>query len=405
MKLLYIADLYPAYVRDFYGRRPALELEGYAHQRRCLEEHGFAWNGAWAPALAPLGYEVAEIYPNAWPLQRTWAWEHERGLLPNDDMRGIAVAQARAFAPDVVFFDQYDEALLEALRAAVPGIRLVVGWVGGTLPPSDIWRKVDVVLSCAPESVAGLRALGIRAEHMHHGFNDALLPRLRSAGAPSGVGFFGQIIMSGSFHQERARFFETLLDAGVPLRLHSPSADFGPREELIMLARLGAWSAEKVLRGARVPDAVIRRIPLVRRASSWHYRPAAPVSRKLKPHLRPAAYGLDMLQAIADTCVTLNVHADSSIRYASNMRIFETTGAGSCLLTDWRENLPELFEPEKEVVTFRSIPECIERIRWLLDHPAEAQAIAKAGQARTLRDHTYARRAERLHAVIRDNLK
>jgi spore maturation protein CgeB len=129
------------------------------------------------------------------------------------------------------------------------------------------------------------------------------------------------------------------------------------------------------------------------------------VSHKLRPYLKPAVYGVDMLQALADSKLTLNAHADTSIRYASNMRLFEATGAGACLLTDWKENIPQLFEPDREIVAYRSRAECIEKIRWLLDHPAEYEAIGKAAQARTLRDHTYAKRAEMVDAIIKDKLR
>jgi spore maturation protein CgeB len=86
------------------------------------------------------------------------------------------------------------------------------------------------------------------------------------------------------------------------------------------------------------------------------------------------------------------------------MRLFEATGVGTCLLTDWTENLGELFEPEREVATFRDAKECVERIRWLLAHPEEREAIARAGQARTLRDHTYRHRAAGLDLLVRQAL-
>jgi spore maturation protein CgeB len=86
------------------------------------------------------------------------------------------------------------------------------------------------------------------------------------------------------------------------------------------------------------------------------------------------------------------------------MRLFEATGVGTCLLTDWKDNLPKLFEPEKEVVTYKSVEECIEKVKWLLDHPQEREAIAKAGQARTLKDHTFAQRAIQLDEIIKRQL-
>ena len=108
-----------------------------------------------------------------------------------------------------------------------------------------------------------------------------------------------------------------------------------------------------------------------------------------------------MFQTLRDSKVTYNNHIDVSPRSASNMRLFEATGIGTCLVTDWKENISELFEPEKEVVTYRSIDECAEKIRWLLENPAERDAIGKAGQARTLKDHTFSSRAALLDDIFK----
>ena len=86
------------------------------------------------------------------------------------------------------------------------------------------------------------------------------------------------------------------------------------------------------------------------------------------------------------------------------MRLFEATGVGTCLLTDWKENLSELFEIDREIVTYKSVDECIEKAKWLLEHPQERELIAKAGQARTLKDHTFAQRAVQLDKIIREAL-
>jgi spore maturation protein CgeB len=74
---------------------------------------------------------------------------------------------------------------------------------------------------------------------------------------------------------------------------------------------------------------------------------------------------------------------------------------GACLLTDWKNNLKELFVPEQEVVTYKSVDECVEKVKWLLGHPQERQMIARAGQARTLKDHTFTHRAVQLDKIIK----
>ena len=111
-----------------------------------------------------------------------------------------------------------------------------------------------------------------------------------------------------------------------------------------------------------------------------------------------------MFRRLRDSRVALNTHIDISPVNASNMRLFEATGVGTCLLTDWKANLRELFEPDAEVVAYRDAEECVEKVRYLLDHEAERRRIAAAGQRRTLRDHTFASRAALIDAVIREEL-
>ena len=48
-----------------------------------------------------------------------------------------------------------------------------------------------------------------------------------------------------------------------------------------------------------------------------------------------------------------------------------------------------IYIPGEEIVTFGSIPELAEKIKYYLGHPQDRDAIARAGYARTRRDHTY----------------
>jgi spore maturation protein CgeB len=87
------------------------------------------------------------------------------------------------------------------------------------------------------------------------------------------------------------------------------------------------------------------------------------------------------------------------------MRLFEATGAGALLVTDWKENLEELFDIGREVVAFRSTNECTDLIEYYMTHEDERARIATAGQARCLRDHTYERRAVALAAILQNLLR
>ena len=111
-----------------------------------------------------------------------------------------------------------------------------------------------------------------------------------------------------------------------------------------------------------------------------------------------------MFQKLHDSKVVLNIHGDNSPSSATNMRLFEATGVGTCLLTDWKENLHDLFEPEVEVVTYRTTEECIEKVNYLLENDTERKAIAAAGQRRTLKDHTVKQRVEQIDEIIRKHI-
>ena len=72
------------------------------------------------------------------------------------------------------------------------------------------------------------------------------------------------------------------------------------------------------------------------------------------------------------------------------------------MLTDAKDNLQDLFDPCGEVLAFRDDDDCVEKIRYYLDHEDDRKAIAAAGQRRTLRDHTYTTRmAEMLDVLVR----
>jgi len=71
------------------------------------------------------------------------------------------------------------------------------------------------------------------------------------------------------------------------------------------------------------------------------------------------------------------------------------------LLTDAIENgLDDLFRIGKELVTYRDDQDLVQKIEYYLAHDEERNAIAAAGQARTMGEHTYAHRAEALIRAV-----
>lgn len=406
MRLLIHAHAYPDFLRSFHAARPELATRTYAEQLAVIdrESHVFA-SLAWAEALAPLGYEVTTIVANDERLQRRWAEEH--GVTANADTwhEEVAAAQIAAFRPDLLFFTSYAglrPAWLLAQRRTCPSIRLLGLWCGMPFDSTEVFRTVDLVLTCVPELEERFRGLGLNAVHLHHGFDARVLGRLGPAREPDvAFSFAGQLLrLGGELHENRVRELERLA-AATGIAIHSPAFDLYRRQggrTRLRAARDRVW---------RLADAsgVLDRRPTLRAALARAGVSAPELSERLRRHTRPAVFGLALYDLLRRSRVSYNVHGGVSPTSAANRRLWEATGVGSCLLTDDRRNLPSLFEPDAEVVVYRSTGECIDKARWLLDHPAEARRIAEAGQRRTLRDHTVERRAEAFDEIVQRALR
>jgi hypothetical protein len=205
-------------------------------------------------------------------------------------------------------------------------------------------------------------------------------------------------------HSERYALIEQLMEK-TPLEFWGDAVDpqLRPGRERT-LDRI-SYGANRLLRGLGATQAACESIPLIRRGASWTSDPSRPSITQLYPkRCHSAVFGLKNYQLLARSRLVFNSHIDCSDNYAGNLRLYEATGMGACLLTDAKINLSDMFEPGVEVVSYSSVDECVEKALYLLEHEEERRAIAEAGQRRTLRDHTYAHRAAQLNELINELL-
>jgi len=93
--------------------------------------------------------------------------------------------------------------------------------------------------------------------------------------------------------------------------------------------------------------------------------------------------------------VDINFNCTSKqMKGAVNQRVFDVPAAGAFVLTDWRLQIENLFEPGKEVICFHDSDEVAPLARQYLNDPQARQAIATAARRRILSAHTYEHRVE-----------
>jgi spore maturation protein CgeB len=373
MRILILDTYYQAPLDQVYRNRPGLEHRSYAEQLRAVYDLGFARADYLELNLRQLGHEATQFIVDAPALQRRWAAENGIRLpaelsngyvsaLKRLGQRGrgvirrrvglsrggaaaewelrVVAAQVEQFNPDVILNCDALRFSADFLRRLKSNSRLLVGEISYPIADDIDLHVYDLIISAAPHYVKRFRRLGIRAEALRLGFESSILDRLGPPPSQDGVVFIGAL---GNHHRHRRRLLE----------------------EVSRRVAISCWGS-----GAEslAPDSPLRQC------------------------VQPPLWGYDMYRQLQQARIALNVHIDVAENQAGNMRLYEATGVGTLLITDDKENLRELFSPGQEVVTYRSPDECAELITYYLKHERECAAIAAAGQARTLRDHTYNRR-------------
>ena len=65
-----------------------------------------------------------------------------------------------------------------------------------------------------------------------------------------------------------------------------------------------------------------------------------------------------------------------------HLREFEAPMSGALYCTGYTDELAEMFEPDKEVVVYRNQYELLDKVRYYLDHPRQAERMRQSGDQR-----------------------
>ena len=374
MRFLIADTYYSNFLGNFYTRHADLSRRSYAEYWRILMDQCFGTADFYSFNLKKLGHEAEEIVANCQPLQRKWARENGLSVerrwpmltfrrkygLPfpvfrrdNRWLFDVLLAQVEAYKPDVLYVQNIAWLPQSVLRQAKEHACLVVGQHATTLPQPETCCGYDLILSFPPNIVAQLRHQNIPCEYFRSGFESGILQHLTRNPTPWSVVHVGGY---GPIHNER----NVLLEA------------------------------------------VARQVPV----DFWGYgvenlTPDSPIRHRYHGE----AWGLDMYQIRHNSRIVLTGHISSVAgRFAGNMTLYEATGVGACLVTDMKDNLSQLFEPGREIVAYTSAEDCVEKVRYFLEHEDERAAIAQAGQQRTLREYTFYHRMQELVAILERHL-
>lgn len=367
---------------------------------------GFGWADFYKTQLHKIGVDAHEIVSNASSLQRTWA--REKGILVEGE--DLLFCQIKELQPDIIFFQDsmsYSPNLYKRIREEIPEVKKLIGWCCS--PYSELQLKnfsnFDFVFACSQGFVETLKKSGLKAYLLNHAFEPALLDKItvNNNYPETDLIFIASFIISKDFHDFRLKLVENLIREDINISIY---ADIPDEKFYNLMLRQGGYLFSRGLYTMGFKDVVFKLEALKKSFLLKEFPKKTPYSKLFMNRVNGSSlFGIEMLKALYKSKIGFNSHGGVAGDYAANIRLFEVTGVGSCLVTDNKKNIKDFFEPDSEIVTYNSKEECVSKIKWLINNPARRKEIAEAGQRRTIKDHTFQNRAEVLNAIIMKELK
>ncbi len=389
MRIIILNTDYADFLIWLYSKHPDLEDQSYDEQMRVRNDSLFSVADFYSANLRKLGHEAWDIHVNNYAMQKAWAREHDlhfdesepifdprrnafrrikaiaartparllrplvRSFLASLDepppwFYQILSAQIEHHRPDVILVQNISAISVPFLLSQKPCVRLLIGQHAATRLEVKDYSGYDLIVSSYPPTLEFFRRLGVQVEMTRLGFEPAILSQLKGRAELYDLTFVGSL---GSVHSSRVEWLESLYARHPQIQIWSPNTT----------------------------DLV----------------PTSPIHRVC----RGPAWGREMYEILFSSKITLNHHGNIA-PYASNQRLFEATGVGTLLFTERMPGLEDIFEPGKEIVCYGSFEECSELAGYYLSHEAERRKIARAGQARTLQQHTYENRMQDFVRIV-----
>lgn len=395
--------MYSEFLLETYKRESDLHKKNYSDQLEYLIQNTSDVVGAQIRAFRNLGIEASCIIENATILQNTWQKENAIEKINSLD---LVYNQIKKYKPDVLLIfnrNFFSSKWTIHVKNNIPSIKLVIGSHCAPYYSNNLkdFSNLDCMITCTPGLNNEFKKNKINSHLVYHGFDNKIGERIGQCdfNERSNIVFSGSLFLGGGFHNSRLKYIESILAAGMNMEIYGNLED----KKRILLKKI-LYKFNNLSKKINI-DKLINKISFFRMYSEFLETPVNNYSKMLMKVVKPPVFGMEMYRLISNSKIIFNIHGDVANQYAGNVKLFEATGLGACLLTDNKKNISDLFIPGKEIVVYDGVEDCIEKIKWLNDNDTKRIEIAKAGQKKTLTSHTVEERCKLLIDIINQDLK
>jgi hypothetical protein len=345
-KIIFLDTYYPNVFKNVPDYKiPAIgQYDSRSLRQNELNKLHFGTSYYYSRAFSQMGWDAEDIVGND-PTMYSWVGAASNEILSRDP--DIVYCQDLGFLSDQEIYIMKSRGIKLVAQHSCP-------WAG-----DDRVRQYDIVFTSFPHYLERIRQVGTRAEFLPIAFGHWVLDYVEPQPRDIDICFIGGV--NGTS---------------------------------------GHWS-----KGTELLEEVAKQLP--ERFRWWGYSIG---NLRSYPNLSKTyggeAWGLEMYRILARSKMVINRHGEVAQGYSNNMRLFETTGMGAMLLTEKSKNLSEYFIDGKECVSYESTSDLIDTLNAALyEGLVDMEDIAKAGQARTLKDHTYEKRLAAIEPILKELIK
>jgi hypothetical protein len=399
-KYLRISGFYPKVVKDFENKYSDSEL---SFKELINVANNYVNTIDIEDALINIGVDANVIFANVPLLQDKWKEEN----LINLNNHSLIYNQIKVIKPNVLFLNSTRYLSIEELRTLRKEVKELQSVICHFCAPFaindlNILKEMDLVISCTPKIVADFKFQGLNSKLVYHSFKKDFIDKFYCFEKENSLLFAGSLLAGDKFHKERIEMLDQMITKNINVKI------LGNVQELTLTNKIAALPL--LLFYKLIPDFLKDKLRKINTLSSIDNLDMSMIFSKsslkrLKVISQKPVFGENYYKNVSQNLVNFNSHINITNNSVGNMRMFEVTALGSCLLTDNGTNINDIFEPGKEVIVYNNLDDALEKSEWLMHNINYAKEIADNGHKRVLKEHTHDKRAQEYNEIFCDVLR
>jgi spore maturation protein CgeB len=378
IKFLRISSIYSGFLKNIGDQIE--KTDSYEKVLKDVFEKKYSVSNNITKELNKKNYECAEIIHNLEILQKKWLRQY--GDINSKEE--VIFQQIKYYNPDVLFIGDVNllsNKFTERVRS-ISSVKLILCFHCAPFSKKNLdnLKFADALITCTAGYRKKLKNL-IKNDVflMHHAFQNDLEINFEEK-RDFDVGFLGSLFLNENLHIGRVSIIYNLIK------------NFNNSYVAINFSKLFILDFLMFILNSIIKLNFFKNIKIFYKIIYIFFFSKKPT------------FGKNMFDVLKNTKILINKHIEDT-EYAGNMRLFEGTGLGCLLITDYKKDLEKLFNINNDIVIYASEKQILEKINYYLKNNSIRISIAKSGYNKTKSFHNYLNRVNELDKFIKKKLK